>query len=95
MAVKDIAPNMAFEEVTVEVVSVEPERQFDKFGKTGRVANAVIKDETGEIKLVLWNEQIDQIKPGMKVKILKGYCKEWNGELQISTGKFGSFEILQ
>lgn len=95
MKVKDIAPNMSFPEIDVEVASVEPERQFEKFGKTGRVANAIVKDDTGEIKMTLWNEEIDKIKPGMKLKISKGYCKEWNGERQISIGKFGSFEVLQ
>ncbi len=95
MKVKDIAPNMGFPEVEVEVVSVEPAREFAKFGKTGRVANAIVKDDTGEIKLVLWNEQIEQIQPGMKLKIVKGWCREWNGERQISLGKFGSFEILE
>ena len=29
-------------------------REFEKFGKTGRVCNAIAKDATGEIKLSLW-----------------------------------------
>jgi len=95
MAIKDLAPNMSFNEVTVEVLSVEPERQFDKFGKTGRVTSAIVKDDSGQVKLTLWNDEIDKVKAGMKIKISKGYCKEWNGELQISIGKFGSLEILQ
>ncbi len=94
MKVKDVAPNMSFPEIEVEVVSVEPERQFEKFGRSGRVTSAIVKDDSGEIKMTLWNDEIDKIKQGMKIKIIKGYCKEWNGERQISIGKFGSFEVL-
>lgn len=81
-------------DVSGEIVSVEPPRTFNKFGKEGRVANAVLKDASGEIKLTLWNEQVDQVKQGAKVKITNGYVSEFKGEKQLSTGKFGKLEII-
>lgn len=82
--------------VTVEgeITQVAPARTFEKFGKSGRVANATLKDETGEIKISLWNEQIDQIQTGARVRISNGYVNEWKGELQLTTGKFGKLEVL-
>lgn len=82
--------------VTVEgeITEISEPRTFEKYGKSGRVANATLKDDTGTIKLSLWNEQIDTIKPGMTVKITNGYVNEWKGELQLTTGKFGKLEVL-
>ena len=72
-----------------EITEKSEPREFNKFGNTGRVCNAKLKDDSGEIKLTLWNEQIDQFNVGDKVHIVKGYVGEWQGELQLSTGKFG------
>jgi replication factor A1 len=77
-----------------EIVSKEEPRTFSKFGKDGKVCNAMLKDETGEVKLTLWNEHVDQVNVGDKVKITNGYVGEWQGEKQLSTGKFGSLEVI-
>jgi len=69
-------------------------REFEKFGKQGKVCNATAKDETGNIVLTLWNEDIDKVKTGDTIKIDNGWVSEWQGELQLSTGKFGKLEIV-
>jgi replication factor A1 len=95
MQIKDIQSGQGKIDIELEVVSVQEPRTFDKFGKSGKVANAKGKDETGEITLSLWNEQVDLVKAGMKIKILNGWCSEYKGEKQLSTGKFGRLEIVQ
>src|SRR3989338_2628743 len=94
MAIKDLKARQGNVELVVDIVDVGQPREFEKFGKSGRVANAIAKDESGDIKLTLWNEDIDKIKPGDKVKISNGYVSEWQGELQLGTGKFGKLEIV-
>ena len=81
-------------DIEATVVSVAEPRTFEKFGREGRVAKAVIKDDSGEITLTLWNDQVDQIKAGKKIKLTKGYVGEFKGERQLSTGKFGALEVL-
>lgn len=81
-------------DVTGEITEVGEVRTFNKFGKDGRVANATLKDASGEIKLTLWNEQVDQVKVGSKIKITNGYVSEYKGEKQLSTGKFGTLEVV-
>ena len=73
MAIKDLKARQGNVELVVDIVDVGQPREFEKFGKSGRVANAIAKDESGDIKLTLWNEDIDKIKPGDKVKISNGY----------------------
>lgn len=95
MEIKDLKPNSSVDTLTGEVVSVEEPREFTNFRGSGRVSNAVLKDDTGEAKLTLWNEQVDQITEGSTITIENGWCKEYRGEIQISTGKFGTLKTVE
>lgn len=81
-------------DIEAEVIDKAEPREFTKFGSTGRVCNATIKDESGEMSLTLWNDEIDQVKVGDKVKITNGYVSEFQGEKQLSAGKFGKLEVV-
>ena len=94
MQVKDLKPKQGNVDIVIDVVDVESPREFQKFGKPGKVANAVAKDETGDIKLTLWNEDIDKVKAGDKVHLMNGYVNEWQGEMQLTTGRMGKLEIV-
>ena len=94
MEIKELKPKQGNVEIVAEVTEKGDVREFEKFGKSGRVCNAKIKDASGEIKLSLWNEQIDQVNVGDTVKVTNGYVSEWQGELQLTTGKFGNLEIV-
>ncbi len=93
--IKDLEVKQGNAELIAEVVEVGAAREFNKFGKSGRVANARLKDETGEIKLSLWNEQIDLVHAGDKVHIKNGYVSEWQGEKQLTTGRLGTIEVVE
>ena len=94
MAVKDLEARQGNVDVILDIVDVGEVREFDKFGKKGRVSTAIAKDDTGDVKLTLWNEQIDQVKAGDKIHITNGYVNEWQGEKQLTTGKFGKMEVV-
>ena len=94
MQVKDLKPKQGNVDITVDVVDVGDIREFNKFGKPGRVATAIAKDETGDIKLTLWNEDIEKIKAGDKIHLTNGYVNEWQGEMQLTTGRMGKLEII-
>jgi replication factor A1 len=61
--------------------------------ETYRIADAVVADETGSIKLTLWNEQIEQVNVGDNVKIENGYVTSFKGEIQLNVGKFGKMTV--
>jgi replication factor A1 len=69
-------------------------RTFNKYGKDLRVCNAILSNETGEITLSLWNDDIDKINVGDMVKVSNGYVSEFNGLKQLSAGKFGKLEVV-
>ncbi|MBS3120035.1 DNA-binding protein [Candidatus Woesearchaeota archaeon] len=95
MKTNEVQPNQGKIDIVLEITSKEEPRTFQKFGREGKVANAMGKDDAGEIKLTLWNEQVDMVDQGDKIQIINGWCSEWQGEKQLSTGRFGKLEILE
>lgn len=95
MNISELKPRQGTVNLEAEVVDIGEVREFEKFGRKGRVANATIKDESGEIKLTLWNDNIDKIKKGDKIKITNGYVNEFQGEKQLTPGKFGKLEVIE
>ena len=59
-----------------------------------KVADVTLSDDTGSIKLVLWNNQIPQVKSDSRIRIEEGYVKSYRDELQMSVGKWGMIITL-
>ncbi len=76
------------------ITNIGETRSFVKFGKQLTVSNAILTDESGSIKLTLWNDDVIRFKEGDKIKIINGYVGEFQGEKQLTSGKFGSIEKL-
>ena len=95
MLISEIQSKQGKIEVTGVIVEKGEVRSFEKFGKPGRVCSAKIKDDSGECTLSLWNEQIDQVNQGDKIKVENGYANEWQGQIQLSTGRFGKIEMIK
>jgi replication factor A1 len=80
---------MGQSDVTVDgvVLDTEPVRTFDRDdGSEGRVGNLVIGDETGRLRVTLWDEQteaVEQFGPGDTVEIVDGYVRERDGNLEL------------
>ncbi len=94
MEIKDVQPNKGNIDLVVEVVTKETPRTFEKFGKKGKVCNAKVKDDSGEITLTLWNDDADKVSIGDKLHVQNGWCSEYKGEKQLSAGKFGKIDIV-
>jgi replication factor A1 len=95
MKINELQPRQGKVELVATIVDKGKERTFQKENGAGRVANATVQDETGSIKLSLWNEQIDQVDIGDMISVTNGYVSEFKGEMQLSTGKFGKLEIIK
>jgi replication factor A1 len=83
-------------EIEASVVDKGAPRQVKaRFGdEMFNVADAIVQDDSGSIKLTLWNEQIDQVNIGDNIKIENGYVTSFKGEIQLNVGKFGKLSIL-
>lgn len=81
-------------EGTIESVG-EPRTVNLRAGGQAQVADAILKDDTGQIKLPLWDAQIKMVKVGSKVKIENGYINEFRGEIALNVGKFGKLNVIE
>lgn len=81
-------------DIQVRVKSKEDPRVFNKYGRDLKVANATVADDSGEMKMSLWNDDADKVLVGQTLKITNGYVSEYNGEKQLTSGKFGKMEVL-
>lgn len=95
MEVKDLKARMGNVDIVLTIVEKNPVREFDKFGKKGRVCNATAQDATGQISLTLWNDDVDKVNMGDKIELKNGWVGEYQGSLQLSTGKFGQLSVLE
>jgi replication factor A1 len=70
----------------------EPRTVNLRTGGTAQVADAVISDETGSIKLSLWDDQINKVKQGDRISIENGYTQAFRGENSLNIGRYGNLK---
>lgn len=81
--------------VEATVSQLEAVREITKRdGTAQKVRNGRLKDDTGEITLVLWGEEVALVNEGDRVRITEGWVKEYQGRPQISLGRVGKLEKL-
>jgi replication factor A1 len=61
--------------------------------QTYRVATAILTDETGTVKLTLWNDQIEMVSVNDTIRIENGYVTSFRGEIQLNVGRFGTLTV--
>ena len=94
MKISEIKAGQGKIDVEAAVIEKSEARDINKYGKNLRVATATIQDDSGKIKLSLWNQEVDNVSIGDKIKITNGYASEFKGEKQLTAGKFGKLEII-
>ena len=94
MTIKELRAGQGNVNVQGTITEVGEIRIFNKFGKELKVANAILKDDSGTIKLTLWNDEADKYKEGDEIKIENGYVNEFQGEPQLTAGKFGKIVVV-
>ena len=80
------------------VLETESVRTFDRDdGSEGKVANFLLGDETGRVRVTLWDDQADtaeQLDPGTAVEVVDGYVREREGDLELHVGEEGAVEEI-
>jgi len=88
--IKDLQIGMKQINLKAKVLEIaKPTLVYTRFGNYASVANALIADGTGTIKLCLWNEQINTISVGNMIQIENANVSTFRGEKQLRVGKKG------
>ncbi|MBI5347314.1 MAG: DUF2240 family protein [Candidatus Aenigmarchaeota archaeon] len=90
--ISDIKPNMRVE-MAAKIIG-ENTRDFSTANGKGRVQNLILADDSGTVRMVLWNEEIDRYELKKNdVIMLRGYAKEDSkGGAELRLGKYGIME---
>jgi replication factor A1 len=94
-AVRDLRHGM--KKVNVEATvqeTEEPRMVHTQFGTSVMMSNASITDETGKIKLCLWDTQVNSVEPGDVIQIKNASVATFKGERQLRLGKNGTLTII-
>lgn len=95
--IKEIIAGLRGVEVTGRIIRKYDIRSFSKDGREGRIASLLLGDETGVLRVVLWDEnlikQTEQFKENDIIKIINSYAKENQGFKELHLGNRS--EIIQ
>lgn len=94
--VQDLRHGMRKINVEAEVLETpKPSLVHTRYGNSAMVTNALIADETGKVKLCLWNEQANSFTEGDTIQIKNASVSTFKGERQLCLGKTGTISVLQ
>jgi replication factor A1 len=94
MKISELRPGMRRVDVTAKILEISPPREVTtRTGEQSRVADAMVSDDSGSVKLTLWNEQIDQVKANNSISIENGYVTSFRGETQLNVGRYGKLTV--
>ncbi len=98
LEIKSVIPGLKNVTLTARIVRMFEPRQFEKDGQKSCVANVILGDGSGSLRLSLWDLQCDllkQLQPGLAVEVYGAYTKDDSrGGTEIRLSKRGGMRVL-
>lgn len=95
MRVTELEAGRPVPRIELLVLRRYPRRHVASERYVGPVAAACGRDESGVVGLVLWDDQVDQVRTGDVIRVENGWCRRHDGQLVVSTGRRGRLSVLQ
>jgi replication factor A1 len=96
LKITDLKAGMKKVDLKAKVLEVpEPKTVYTRYGTPAYVSNALIGDETGTIRMSLWNQQISMVSKGDVINIEDGKVARFRGENQVRIGRRGSLRVTE
>ena len=92
--------SLGLSDVTIRgrVLATDAVRTFDRDdGTEGRVSNLSLGDETGRVRVTIWDEKADlaeEFSAGESVEVIDGYVRDRDGDLELHVGNRGAIERI-
>lgn len=98
LKIKQIQPGLNSVNVLGKVINIDEVRTFQKNNRQGKIGSMIIGDETGTVRLVIWDENLisimKDIHEGYILKISNAYTKlRSTGSVELHLGNKASFII--
>lgn len=93
--IRDLRHGMKKISLKAKIRSMSNPRQvYTRFGNYAMVCDAFLEDETGMIKMCLWNEGISSVTAGDAVEIEGASIVQFRGENQLKVGRKGTLTVM-
>ncbi len=85
-------------DLEAKVMKIFPPNEFEKDGKSGKVQNIIVADESGKsVRMAFWNEDVDRISDlteGDVIRVKAGYIKKgYRDDIEFGVGRNSDIEI--
>ncbi|TFG09263.1 single-stranded DNA-binding protein [Candidatus Thorarchaeota archaeon] len=92
--IAQLEPRMKNVTIKFKVMEVGDAREVSsrKDGSTHRVADAIVGDESGIVRVPLWDATIDELEVGKTYTLTNGYTGLFKGNLQLNVGRYGELQ---
>jgi len=97
-SIVDVRAGMSHVNLKAKVLEItRPKRVVTRYGNNASVTKVLLGDETGTIKLCLWNAQINAVSVGDIIQIENAHASVFRGKRFLSLGKKGTLnnEVLK
>tara|TARA_Y100000310_G_scaffold187381_1_gene187413 strand:+ start:1098 stop:2090 length:993 start_codon:yes stop_codon:yes gene_type:complete len=97
--IKEIAKGSSFVNILGRVIAIYGTNKFNRNGSEGRVASLMVADESGSIRVAIWDDNLintidnGELKDGDIIKLGNGYSKDSRGRLELHLGNRSSLEV--
>jgi len=95
MKIAELKPGMRRVDVNGKIMDMETPRDVQTKYGPGQVATATLQDESGSIKVTLWNENISKVAVNDAIQVENGYVDSFRGELQLNVGRYGKIAKVE
>lgn len=96
MKASDVKAEMRRIDLDLKIVEIEEPRPYvSRTGREGRVTTAIGEDDSGRIKVSLWDKDIERVNVGCTIRIRNGYARLFRDEVHVSAGIYGRLEVVE
>lgn len=93
--ISELTDGMKNINVKGKIKLVFPQKEFERNGKTGKLSSFILEEDGSEIRVTLWNDQVDQYKlnQGSIIEINNAVVSSYNEKKQLSLGFNGNIDV--
>ena len=96
LSIKDLRHGLKKVKLEAKVTHIEePRMVHTQFGNNALLANAMIEDDTGKIRLCLWDQQVNAVSVGDTIQLSNASVATFKGEKQLRLGKNGTLIVAK
>jgi len=99
LKINQLIPGMTSVNIVGKIIQVYSVREFDNGTRQGKIGSLLLGDETGTIRVVMWDTnhikeiENDNVRLDKVIKIINAYVKDNNGFKELHMGNRSSLEL--